>query len=438
MNKYEKYAPSPKNGRRACLCPDGTYSEKCCDGSFQAQGIGSFVGGGSSSYSFEDGSTGTTVNINGLTELICNNLTLTGFAVSDTGVITQPTTDKGTIVSISPESFDEVSQETPRTLSVTIEVPADYTNTGENIVCTTTAQQQAPILPTLECSDITITGFAVSYDSVITLPTIDIGTIESTSPASFDDPEEDTLRTLNVNITVPSGYANEGSILACTTTAIQVGVATALACEDLVFTGLAVDFIGNITTPTVNIGTVSSISPTTFARSPVFTPTSRTVTVNVTVPSGYTNSGQTLACSQTVSQEVAKTFWAKDASNLGDDRFTYPDTSTSAACSRGLGINSGYLQLIHNGDNNIPVLTDDFYVYRNNIWGDFPKTINGVTNFPDVLTLGYPTPNNLLTYSACILTDPSTLTGFITADFWMEHTYNLIPKIGVTAIGTCP
>ena len=31
---------SPKNGRRACLCPDGTYSRKCCDGSLQAQGIG--------------------------------------------------------------------------------------------------------------------------------------------------------------------------------------------------------------------------------------------------------------------------------------------------------------------------------------------------------------------------------------------------------------
>ena len=42
--KYEKYAPSPKNGKRACLCPDGkTYSRKCCDGSFQAQGIGNIT-----------------------------------------------------------------------------------------------------------------------------------------------------------------------------------------------------------------------------------------------------------------------------------------------------------------------------------------------------------------------------------------------------------
>jgi len=42
--EYEEKAPSPKNDRRACLCPDGkTYSRKCCDGSFQAQGIGSIT-----------------------------------------------------------------------------------------------------------------------------------------------------------------------------------------------------------------------------------------------------------------------------------------------------------------------------------------------------------------------------------------------------------
>lgn len=35
---------SPTGGNRACLCSDGTYSVKCCDGSLQAQGIGSIRG----------------------------------------------------------------------------------------------------------------------------------------------------------------------------------------------------------------------------------------------------------------------------------------------------------------------------------------------------------------------------------------------------------
>ncbi len=34
---------SPKGGRRGCICKDGTYNSKCCDGSLQAQGIGSTV-----------------------------------------------------------------------------------------------------------------------------------------------------------------------------------------------------------------------------------------------------------------------------------------------------------------------------------------------------------------------------------------------------------
>ena len=37
--------PSPQNDRRGCLCKDGkTYSRECCDGSYQAQGIGNITG----------------------------------------------------------------------------------------------------------------------------------------------------------------------------------------------------------------------------------------------------------------------------------------------------------------------------------------------------------------------------------------------------------
>ncbi len=34
---------SPKGGRRGCLCEDGTYKSECCDGTLQAQGVGSLV-----------------------------------------------------------------------------------------------------------------------------------------------------------------------------------------------------------------------------------------------------------------------------------------------------------------------------------------------------------------------------------------------------------
>ncbi len=41
-NKFSFKTPSRcrAQSKRACLCPNGTYSRKCCDGSLQAQGIG--------------------------------------------------------------------------------------------------------------------------------------------------------------------------------------------------------------------------------------------------------------------------------------------------------------------------------------------------------------------------------------------------------------
>ncbi len=44
--KYKKTPSrtSPRSSRRGCLCKDGTYSRKCCDGSLQAQGIGKIYG----------------------------------------------------------------------------------------------------------------------------------------------------------------------------------------------------------------------------------------------------------------------------------------------------------------------------------------------------------------------------------------------------------
>lgn len=41
--KYTYSKVSQKGGKRGCLCPDGTYSSKCCDGSLQAQGIGNIT-----------------------------------------------------------------------------------------------------------------------------------------------------------------------------------------------------------------------------------------------------------------------------------------------------------------------------------------------------------------------------------------------------------
>lgn len=41
MEKFKN--TSPKGGKRGCLCKDGTYDSKCCNGELQEQGVGSTV-----------------------------------------------------------------------------------------------------------------------------------------------------------------------------------------------------------------------------------------------------------------------------------------------------------------------------------------------------------------------------------------------------------
>jgi hypothetical protein len=53
---------SPKGGKRGCLCKDGTYSSKCCDGELQSQGIGNITGTGNETVTTTE-SNGTRVRV---------------------------------------------------------------------------------------------------------------------------------------------------------------------------------------------------------------------------------------------------------------------------------------------------------------------------------------------------------------------------------------
>ena len=56
---------SPKGGKRGCLCEDGTYSNKCCDGSLEAQGIGSITGTENVTIVINEDGTRSTTRISG-------------------------------------------------------------------------------------------------------------------------------------------------------------------------------------------------------------------------------------------------------------------------------------------------------------------------------------------------------------------------------------
>ena len=42
-NRNNPSRTSPREGRRGCLCQDGTYSRKCCKGNMINQGIGNIT-----------------------------------------------------------------------------------------------------------------------------------------------------------------------------------------------------------------------------------------------------------------------------------------------------------------------------------------------------------------------------------------------------------
>jgi len=54
---------SPKGGKRGCICKDGTYSSKCCNGELSEQGIGSLV----------SQQTSTVENVNGVRTMVRTN-----------------------------------------------------------------------------------------------------------------------------------------------------------------------------------------------------------------------------------------------------------------------------------------------------------------------------------------------------------------------------
>ncbi len=67
MSKFKTPSKaSPREGsRRGCLCSNGTYSTKCCDGSLEAQGIGKTEGTGDSVTTTIVNGVRTTVRQNG-------------------------------------------------------------------------------------------------------------------------------------------------------------------------------------------------------------------------------------------------------------------------------------------------------------------------------------------------------------------------------------
>ena len=77
--------------------------------------------------------------------LTCDDLTLTEQGVYTDGSIKFGKTNIGTLTDFSPKSFAAVDVDTNRTLTLTINAPSGYSNSGSDITCTKVVTQPANI-----------------------------------------------------------------------------------------------------------------------------------------------------------------------------------------------------------------------------------------------------------------------------------------------------
>jgi hypothetical protein len=130
---------------------------------------------------------------------------------------------------------------------------------------------------------------SVNSNGVVSFTNSTLGTAISVSPSTFDLVRVTTTRTINVTVTVPSGYSNSGGTVTGTKTADQP--AKLFAYADWVSAGGSVSINKNngvVSFTNGTLGTVSSVSPASFDL--ITSPQSRNITVTVNIPAGYANS----------------------------------------------------------------------------------------------------------------------------------------------------
>ena len=268
--------------------------------------------------------------------LDCTTVNLENLSIDEYGNVSLPTAAYGEIVSYTSSAgdfadgkFAAVGTGTSRTITFTISIPENFSNSGDDTIdCTATATQPATSctggisasgsIPnqslntngnsvTIDLSSYftggTVSGYLITnnnLDHFITSVIGDTLTITSVRKAG-------TNKKLLVEATDGvSANCNATQTIQVTTTAAE-----AWSSSDAYLSGGSISQTGTITNPSVN-GTITAIKDSsggsTITSYPAnSTGSDRNVTLffNVTVPTGYSNTGATVEVSKVFSQPTA-------------------------------------------------------------------------------------------------------------------------------------
>jgi len=188
-----------------------------------------------------------------------------------------------------------------------------YVAAFDNDTNTCTAVQSVSVTinvsTAFSCTTAGLVGGSIAQNGTITDP-VTTGTItarkltsggSTITNAGANNTSSAVSKDLFFDITVPSGYSNTGATIECSKTYSQPGTGlVAFTCSDLVLTNQGIYTDGSIRFGETNAGTLIDFSPKSFPV--VDTDTNRTLTLTITAPSGYSNSGSNIDCTKVVTQ----------------------------------------------------------------------------------------------------------------------------------------
>jgi hypothetical protein len=217
------------------------------------------------------------------------------------GTITNPTASPYSVGVYALSANSSTTTEKTATITFTL------ANTAGSNSATATVSQ-AVSQPIFTFPDAGANGFAVSQNGTITAPTLIAGTITSISYTNsnsnvfYSTVGTNTTRYARIYLTVPPGFSNSGVTIDGEVSAIQP-LTPSFTFADWSGYVVSINQNGEVFASAGNATSVVSLSPANFDK--VYTPTDRTITVTVRVPSGYFNSGGTVFGDVTVTQPAA-------------------------------------------------------------------------------------------------------------------------------------
>jgi len=301
---------------------------------------------------------GTTINANYSTTqplsptFEFNDAGVNGFFVDANGNITAPSLSQGSIYSvtyngsISNSYYSTVSINTDRTATVYVVIPDGKYLEGQLVSGDITTTQ--PGQPVFYYYMAGVSGFSVAEDGYVTEPNASSAQITNRAYSSgYVDgyyPRVYTgtnTRTVDVTIRVPlsAGWYNAGQYITDTEQYVQPNTPPPPTFYFTDWNGsVSVAQNGTISTTNGN-ATVVSVNTSNFGV--VYNDTSRTINVTITVPGGYSNSGNQLSGDRTATQpastaEIAVTVYTRCDNGLNyfiEGTYYYPNIEIEGYCA---------------------------------------------------------------------------------------------------------